>query len=303
MTSRPPWCLVTFGRQTHGKQGESAFSSADRCDISWLDDRPRAVLNFKEIPYRTEWVEFPDIESFSKGLGIKPTGQNADGSPRYTLPAIHDSSTGTYIADSIVIAEYLEKTYPDAPSVFPNDTIALQKAFETSLDQKIEAVTSFIIPATCFKLNPRSEEYFRRTREITFGKKLEDVIPTGDARTEGWGKFEKGLDTIHSYLISTDKKGPYILGDTISWTDLLLFSYLYWFKAIFGEDSKEWKDIASWNGGRWEAHLNAIKKYQPQAVLWKVLMWLTVRVYSQAKQVWSNVIVDVRLIVNRNFHS
>ena len=226
-------------------------------------DRPRAVLNFKGIPYRTEWLEFPDIEPFSKNIGVKPTGQHLDGRPRYTLPVIHDSSTGTYIADAIAIAEYLEKTYPETPSVFPNDTIALQKAFETTFIQKIEVVTSFIMPVTCFKLNPRSEVYYRRV----YRKKLEGGIPIGDARTEAWGKFEKGLDTIHSYLISTDDKGPYMLGDTISWSDLLLFSYIYWLKAIFGADSKEWKDIASWNGGRWEAHLNALKKHQPQAVL------------------------------------
>ena len=120
---------------------------------------------------------------------------------------------------------------------------------------------SFIIPATNFKLNPVSEEYFRRTREISFGQKLEDVVPTGNARTEGWGKFEKGLASIHSYLVLTDEKGPYVLGDTISWSDLVLFSFIYWFKLTWGENSREWKDIASWNGGRWESHIDALKKY------------------------------------------
>ena len=218
-------------------------------------------MNFKGIPYRTEWVEYPDIAPLSKKLGINPTGRRKDGTPLYTLPAIHDPSTGIYIADSLPIAEYLENTYPDTPSIFPNGSVALQKAFETTFSQKLDAIWAFMIPATCLKLNPRSQEYFRRTREISFGKKLEDVVPTGEARTEEWGKFEKGLDTIHSYLVSTDEKGPYMMGDTISWSDFVIFSYLYWFKVIFGENSKEWKDIASWNGGRWEAHMNALKKY------------------------------------------
>ncbi|KAF8810233.1 hypothetical protein BYT27DRAFT_7222021 [Phlegmacium glaucopus] len=223
--------------------------------------KARIVLNYKGIPYRTEWVEYPDIAPLSKKLGINPTGQNDDGSPAYTLPAIHDPSTGAYVSDSFAIAEYLEKTYPDTPSVFPNDTIGLQKSFGMSFGQNVSAVWPFILPSVCPKLNPRSEEYFRRTREISFGKKLEDVVPTGNTRTEEWGKFQQGLTKLHSYLVSTDDKGPYMLGETISWSDLLLFSYLYWLKITWGEDSKEWKDIASWNGGRWEAHMNALKKY------------------------------------------
>ena len=218
-------------------------------------------MNYKKIPYRTEWVEFPDIEAVSQKLGIKPVNKRKDGSPLYSLPVIHDPSTDTSIVDSFAIAEYLEKTYPDTPSVFPNKTAALQKAFQPSFVWSIDAVRSFIIPAVCLKLNPASEEYFRRTREISYGKKLEDVVPAGEARAEEWGKFKKGLDTVYSYLVLTDRKGPYMMGDTISWSDLVLFSFLYWFKLIWGEDSQEWKDIASWNDGRWEAHIDALKAY------------------------------------------
>jgi glutathione S-transferase len=240
-----------LGRLTHGKRGEGIVFYP-MCPFN-RDHLLRVVLNYKGIPYRTEWVEFPDIEPLSKKLGIEPTDHNSDdGSPLYTLPAIHDPSTGVYIADSTAIAEYLEKTYPNTPSVFPNETIGLQKAFDATFERSLDAVMPFILPVTNSKLNPASEEYFRR--------RLEDV-PTGNARTEEWGKFEKGLASVHSYLALTDKKGPYILGDTISWSDLVLFSFLYWFKLVWGENSKEWKDIASWNGGRWEAHIDALKKY------------------------------------------
>jgi glutathione S-transferase len=224
-------------------------------------DHLRVVLNYKRIPYCTEWVEYPDIGAVSQKLGIKPTSKRKDGSPLYTLPAIYDPSTDTYIAESFAIAEYLEKTYPDAPSVFPNETAALQKALQLNFAQNIDAVWSFIMPVVPLKLNPASEEYFRRSREIAFGKKLEDMVPAGDAKAEEWGKLKKGLDTVYSYLVLTDKKGPYVMGDTISWSDLVLFSFLYWFKLIWGEDSQEWKDIASWNDGRWEAHIDALKAY------------------------------------------
>ena len=178
MTSRLCY-LAKLGRPTHGKRGVSVFFGP-MCLFN--KDHFRVVLNYKGIPYRTEWVEFPDIEPLSKKLGIKPTDHNSDGSPLYTLPAIHDPSTGVYVADSTAIAEYLEKTYPNTPSVFPNETIGLQKAFDATFERSLEAVWSFILPATNLKLNPVSEEYFRRTREISFGKKLEDVIPTGEDR-------------------------------------------------------------------------------------------------------------------------
>jgi len=220
--------------------------------------KARTVFNYKGIPYRTEWVEIPDIEPLSKKLGISPTGLKKDGSPYYTLPAIYDPATGTAIADSFAIAEYLENTYPETRSVFPKESAALQKAFEPTLVQNICGAWPFIIPAVALKLNPRSEE-FLRFREISYGERV--VVPTGDARIEEWGKFKKGLDVAHSYLVMTDKKGPYMMGDTISWSDIVLFGFLSFFKIIWGEDSAEWKDIASWNDGRWEAHVDALKEY------------------------------------------
>jgi len=220
--------------------------------------KARAVFNYKGIPYRTEWVEVPDIEPLSKKLGIKPNGQKKDGSPYYTLPAIYDPATGTAIADSFAIAEYLENTYPDTPSVFPKGSAALQKAFEPTLVQNICPAWPFIIPAVALKLNPRSEEYLR-LRAISYGENV--TVPTGEAGAGEWGKFKKGLDVAHSYLVLTDKKGPYMMGDTISWSDIVLFGFLSFFKVIWGEDSAEWRDIASWNDGRWEAHMDAMKQY------------------------------------------
>lgn len=144
--------------------------------------------------------------------------------------------------------------------MFPKESAALQKAFEPTLVQNICPAWPFIIPAVALKLNPRSEEYLR-LRAISYGENV--TVPTGDAGKEEWGKFKKGLDHVaHSYyLVLTDKKGPYVMGDMISWSDIVLFGFLSFFKIIWGEDSEEWKEIASWNDGRWEAHIDALKQY------------------------------------------
>ncbi|KAF8157811.1 hypothetical protein B0H34DRAFT_706156 [Crassisporium funariophilum] len=227
--------------------------------------KTRYCLNYKGIPYKTEWVEYPDIEAHCIKLGIAGTGTKADGSAMYTLPAIHDPSTGKYISDSVVIAEYLEKQYPNTPSLFPHGTEGLQNAFAEAYANQLEPLWQFILPATCLKLNPPSEAYFRRTREQSFGKKLEDLVPKGQAWAEEWAKVQDGLGKVDAWLSKDSggqRKGPFVLGDTISWGDLVIASYTIWLKIVWGENSKEWKDISGWHGGRWVKLVDALGKYE-----------------------------------------
>jgi len=223
----------------------------------------RFCLNYKGIPYRTEWIEYPDIEEHSKKLGLKPTAEKNfwDGRPYYSLPAIHDEATGVYISDSWLIAEYLEKQYPDTPSLFPNNTKGLQQALGNTYDSILGPLWSFILPATAPRLNPRSEEYFRRTRAIAFNKPFDEIIPTGEKAVEDWAAVKAALDKVDGWYAKTDDKGPFILGDTISWADLEIASNKIWMKVIWGEDSSQWKDISTWNGGRWNNLLKALEKY------------------------------------------
>jgi len=224
--------------------------------------KARFALNFKGVPYKTEWVEYPDIESHNIKLGIEPTSKKADGRPHYTLPAIHDPSTGVYIAESLKIAEYLDKTYPDTPALFPHNSLGLQTAFTAAFSSNLSAIWEFILPATCFKLNPPSHEYFRRTREAAFGKKMEELVPTGEEGAVKWAKFQKALGTVDGWYSKNGGKGPFLLGETPSWADLVVASYLIWFRIIWGEDSQQWKDISAWHGGRWKGLLDSLKKYQ-----------------------------------------
>ena len=117
----------------------------------------------------------------------------------------------------------------------------------------------FIIPLVLPKLGTqRSEEYYRRARELTFGQKLEEMVPVGAERAAQWAKFRDGMSKIDECLGKTDSKGPFVMGDTISWADFFLSGYLMYFKIVWGEDSEEWKDVASWNEGRWENLLRSL---------------------------------------------
>ena len=247
------------GPQIRGKRGWVRTQFTLSNDINAL--LPRFSLNFKGIPYKTEWVEYPDIKPLSIKLGIESTSWKADGSPQYTLPAIYDPTTGVYISDSLKIAQYLEKTYPDTPALFPNGTLALQIAFTDAFASKSISIWSSIVAATYFKLNPRSQEYFRRTREEMTGKKMEELAPTGEAHVRQWADFEKGFGRVDEWYSKNDDKGPFLLGDKISWADFVVASYLMRYKVIWGEESSEWKTISSWHDGRWASLLESLKKY------------------------------------------
>jgi glutathione S-transferase len=98
-------------------------------------------LIHKRIPFETVWVEFADIEKVSKEVGIAPNGKKADGTDRYTLPAIKDQETGHSLADSFKIAQYLDKKYPEHTLV-PAGAEAQQAALVDSLSEAVGLVRS-----------------------------------------------------------------------------------------------------------------------------------------------------------------
>jgi Glutathione S-transferase, N-terminal domain len=79
--------------------------------------KTRYSLNYKGLPFRTEWVEYPDIAGIycNNEPKVPPTEISKDGSPYYSLPLIKDDTSGTpvFVAESFEIAKYLDKTYPD----------------------------------------------------------------------------------------------------------------------------------------------------------------------------------------------
>ncbi|KAF8990471.1 hypothetical protein BDQ17DRAFT_1313825 [Cyathus striatus] len=224
--------------------------------------KTRYCLNFKGLEYKTEYVEYPDIEALSKKLGIPPTQYKPDGSPYYSLPAIYDSSTGVAIAESMEIAKYLDKTYPDSPKLIPEGTQGFHYTFLFAYDEVLSPLWAFILPKVATYLNPRSEEYFTRTRSAMYGKNLQDVVPQGAEREEEWAKFKKNLSKASKWFENNGGKGPYIMGDMISFADCVLVAFLFWIKISWGEESPEWKDIKSWDDGRWDKLVHGFKKYE-----------------------------------------
>ena len=185
----------------------------------------------------------------------------ADGSPAWLLPVIHDTATGVSVADSFAIAEYLEKTYPSAPSLFPHGTAAFQALFLGALPPASQGpLARFVVPAVHRVANPASKAFIRRTREAWFGKPLEEIEPRGEEAVAEWAKVEKGWGTIAGWYAKSG--GPFLLGETVSWADFVVACWLMTVRSLWGEDSQRWRDMASWNGGRFGKLLDDLKEYQ-----------------------------------------
>ncbi|KAK8044574.1 hypothetical protein PG993_004598 [Apiospora rasikravindrae] len=98
--------------------------------------KTRYALNFKRAHFVTQWVDLADVTATRKSLGAEPVRFHPNGEPFYTLPAIKDpGANDTVVADSFDIAVYLDKKYPEAPSLFRNaSSIGLYASFNAHMD-------------------------------------------------------------------------------------------------------------------------------------------------------------------------
>jgi len=224
--------------------------------------KTRFALNFKGVPYQTEWIEYPDIADKWKSLGIPHSSYKADGSPHYTCPAIVDPSTGAKVSNSIQIAVYLDQQYPNEAKLFPPGTHALQHAFFDTFEASLVPLFQFGLPATFKRLNVASQQYFRETREKRLGKKMEEATPVGEERAKEWAKVQAAFDAANKWYQKGEADGPYLLGKKPGFADFVVASWAFWLKKVCGEGSSEWKDICSWNGGRWASLIDSLEPYQ-----------------------------------------
>jgi glutathione S-transferase len=103
------------------------------------------------------------------------------------------------IVDSWVIANYLEDTYPDRPSLFGGEGgRAMARMLNCWGDVTVMGgMFPLIVADIPAHLKPVDAAYFRKTREARFGKPLEEVVAGRDKAVEG---FRKSLDPLRLTL-------------------------------------------------------------------------------------------------------
>jgi glutathione S-transferase len=174
--------------------------------------RTRMALAHKELEYeRLPWRY--------KDAGLI----NVYGSK--TVPVLLND--GEAIFDSWVIANYLETTYPDRPSLFGGEGgRALAKFVNSWVDASVATTLFPMIAAdVASHLGPEDAAYFRKTREARLGRTLEAAR---DARDENIASFRKLLDPVRLTLTSQ----PYLGGHRPNYGDYILFSVFQWSRTI-----------------------------------------------------------------------
>ncbi|KAJ6535022.1 hypothetical protein B0H19DRAFT_1038969 [Mycena capillaripes] len=221
--------------------------------------KTRYALNFKGIPYETVWLEYPEIEPLCREIGAAPTSTKPDGRPHFTLPVIHDLSTGTVVSDSSKIAAYLDATYPNTPRLMPPHTVGLHRAFEDAAHELIIPLYRYGLPPSHAVMNPPSADYFRRTREEFFGTTLENLAPTGEEDVMEWKKFKNGFGKIDEWIRANGDGSTHIMGDALCYADMWIATYVLWIKMVLPE---KWEEVKLWHGGRWAKLLQEMEKYE-----------------------------------------
>ena len=224
------------------------------------------ALNYKGIPYRTQWVEHPDIAATLSSIGVKPNPPTAFA--QYTVPAIYDPRTRTAIQDSVKIAAYLDETYPETPRLLDPSTVVLETAFQDALFHAVHQPANPLVLPTCIGfLLPSGAAYFRPKMEALMGRKISELCPP-EKRPEQWAAVERGFGALASWFESAGDDrllftggGPNGENGRVSHADTGLAAFLIFLRFCLGKDSEEWRQVESWNGGRWQRVLDYFEKW------------------------------------------
>ncbi|KAK7018080.1 hypothetical protein VNI00_018399 [Paramarasmius palmivorus] len=213
--------------------------------------KARYILNYKRIPYKVSWVTFFTLEETAKSLGAAPTGVRADGSIRYTVPFIVDSSNGAVVSDSYRIAEYLDRTYPDTPRLVPGGTEGLQWAWGDTIPMRIIPLLGGLARPLIEKANGKE---VMKGVDKAYGPPGPPM--SEEEKKKAWGVVKATLDDISKYY---PEGQVFLTGDKPIYADFSFIPVFWSVKTLFGSESEEWKEMAGWNGGRWGRMLDKVQ--------------------------------------------
>lgn len=234
--------------------------------------KARYALNFKGVPYTTQWVQMPDITKVRQALGVPPCRKFADGTDFYTLPILTDSATGAKIGDSFDIANYLQETYPDsgAGDLFPPMPPG-------ALDYVLTGLMASLVPLSDRSGSEIHADYARFQHNVDWAFSLHAQLMSdgmrfdpalvdgvraefvrragvaswdaltikGDARSK---LFASLRDTVRdlAFLFQRDTTGPFLLGAQPSHADIIVGGWLRMLsKALL---DGEWEEVQAWHG-------------------------------------------------------
>lgn len=142
-----------------------------------------------------------------------------------TVPVLVDGENA--MGDSWAIANYLEETYPDAPSLFGGDAGRAVTGFINAWADSTLHPTMIrcILPDVFDRLDPVDTAYFRESREKRFGMTIEDIRAGQDAYLAA---FDASMTPLRTILNAED----WIAGDAPAYADYVIFSAFQWARMM-----------------------------------------------------------------------
>jgi glutathione S-transferase len=131
------------------------------------------------------------------------------------------------VSDSWTIAEYLEDSYPDRPSLFGGvDARRVTRFINCWADLVVNAALARLLLTDIYAhLHERDRVYFRESREKRFGTSLDQVSADRDTRVI---EFRQSLEPARSILTVQ----PYLAGDHPLYADYIFFGCFMWPRSI-----------------------------------------------------------------------
>lgn len=228
----------------------------------------RFILNYKRLPYKTVWLEFPDVEATLRSINAPPSTVRPDGRPVYTLPVIVDPTRNPnapeVLSNTNHIAEYLESTYPARP-VFPEGSRAMQTLFVHYIQEVFaKPLLPIMIPLSHQGLPERSKMHFPPSPYGTSGSHGGMQMLSGPQREQAWTAVREQFDFLAMILDKNagDGDGVVAMGNQVSYADFALCSVLIWIERMAAHDG--WARIRGWNNGRWYRLYERCREYMDE---------------------------------------
>lgn len=189
--------------------------------------RTRLALAHKGLEAETVAWRFTEKEV------IAPSGQGK-------VPVLVEG--GVWLSGSFAIAEHLEDTYPDRPSLFgSSEGRALARFVSQWADDTLHpAIALVILPDIFAVLHEKDRAYFRQTREAAFGTTLEELAA---GREPALAALRRVLKPLRGTLAAQ----AFLGGAAPSYADYAVFGAFQWARIVGATDLVPAGDpVAAW---------------------------------------------------------
>lgn len=175
--------------------------------------RIKFSLARKGIPYRSHLLALTDLPELFEG--------------RFSTAPILDFGDGQ-MSESMFIADWLDRTYPDHPAIF---SCKAERAMIGFFDHWLvqDVIIKGILPLYMLDAHdgaaPRDRDYYRHSREAYFGRTLEEIVAD---REERLPDVRRSLEPVRQTIASQ----PFLGGVEPNFADMCMLGLFIFVGSI-----------------------------------------------------------------------